>query len=610
MSSMAKAARAAMKAKATRLGGKGDPKIKVDASDWTPPEMLNAGAKVGMRPLTRRAYKKGGKVIGKCEGGEAMKHAGRKPRKSGGRSLVTDLINRNDKKANLAREGGDAHVGGYKKGGRAHKLYGGSFVGKGQAGTAMPYAMKHGGRRKRADGGPLYDVSGSSELYMPDQSTGNAARDLARISRSRARAEDNPSYNPGNAGPAYTPGNYSEMDFNAARDAARAKFEAGNGPSSFAWKGREYGFDATGPAAALARRAAAPTPRQQGLMRTLERSQFLDANAPPQTEPPMQGPMGKLERAQFVDANASPGVYYPPTPVAGVSGEGGGLPRPVPTGGGGLLGYGGLPRTRAPAPMRTESGMSPADIRDIARAQMAGYKRGGKVHEDVAADKKMIKKALRQHDEHMHGGKHEEIKLKKGGRTHKQVGGSMPAQDPRKAIPGDAPTRGPAPGGKPSQATGNPPPKYSSVGELIEKEGLARKRGGKTGGTYYGGTRPTGGRMPRKDGGRAKGKTNIIIAINPQQGGQQGPMPQMGPTPRPTAPMPVAPPGMPGGAPMPMGAGAPPGMPPGMPGMPPGMPPMPRKAGGRVYRSYKDMDAGAMSGMGRLEKTEIQKRKR
>jgi hypothetical protein len=35
-----------------------------------------------------------------------------------------------------------------------------------------------------------------------------------------------------------------------------------------------------------------------------------------------------------------------------------------------------------------------------------------------------------------------------------------------------------------------------------------------------------------------------------------------------------------------------------------------RKAGGRTYRSYKDMDAGAGSGLGRLEKTEIQARKR
>jgi hypothetical protein len=34
-----------------------------------------------------------------------------------------------------------------------------------------------------------------------------------------------------------------------------------------------------------------------------------------------------------------------------------------------------------------------------------------------------------------------------------------------------------------------------------------------------------------------------------------------------------------------------------------------RKAGGKVYRSYKDMDAGSGSGLGRLEKTAIQRRK-
>lgn len=397
MSEMAKNARAAMKAKAMRMGGKGDPKAKVDASSWSPPEMMNTGAKVGMRPLSRRAFRKGGKVIEKCEGGPAAMRADRKQRKAGGRatSLVTDMINRNVKKANKYREGGDAHVGGYKSGG------------------------------------------------------------------------------------------------------------------------------------------------------------------------------------------------------------------------------------------------------------------------DVEQDKKLVKKAFRQHDEHMHGGKHEDIKLKKGGRTKKQVGGGMD----KKAIPGDAPTRGYTPNGS---STDDPPPKYESIGALIKDKGLAKKNGG---GTYYGGTRPTGGRMPkaaggrntgdsprpareifdgmyakkrsedeaelrspegekgrqarnammlakmrqgRKAGGRAKGKTNISITINPQQPQdqqQQAMMPKM-PTPPPMPPPPIAPPGMgPGMPPMPM---PPPGPPPGLAGgpPPPGMPPMPRKRGGRAYRSYKDMDAGALGGMGRLEKVEIEHGKR
>jgi hypothetical protein len=43
--------------------------------------------------------------------------------------------------------------------------------------------------------------------------------------------------------------------------------------------------------------------------------------------------------------------------------------------------------------------------------------------------------------------------------------------------------------------------------------------------------------------------------------------------------------------------------------MPPQGMPMARKEGGKVYRSYKDMDAGSLGGKGKLEKTEIQERK-
>lgn len=38
-------------------------------------------------------------------------------------------------------------------------------------------------------------------------------------------------------------------------------------------------------------------------------------------------------------------------------------------------------------------------------------------HDDVAKDKKMIKKAVAQHDAQLHGGKKTKLSLKKGGPT-------------------------------------------------------------------------------------------------------------------------------------------------------------------------------------------------
>jgi len=114
------------RSKAKRLT-QADPHTKVDSSTWTPPEALEAGVKTGARPLVKRLYKKGGKVVGKHEGKDSVKHAGRMPRKAGGRTnkLTPDnLINRDVRTANEVREG-EKHEGAFKKGGRAHKFGGG-----------------------------------------------------------------------------------------------------------------------------------------------------------------------------------------------------------------------------------------------------------------------------------------------------------------------------------------------------------------------------------------------------------------------------------------------------------------------------------------------------
>ncbi len=128
MSDMAKKYREAMKGKARKLADEKDQ--KVDSSDWSPAEPLNADIKTGMRPISRRAYKSGGKV----EGESAPKNLGRKPRKAGGKALAEEKseareyakakTNRDVKAANEEREG-IKHIGGLKSGGRAKKQNGG-----------------------------------------------------------------------------------------------------------------------------------------------------------------------------------------------------------------------------------------------------------------------------------------------------------------------------------------------------------------------------------------------------------------------------------------------------------------------------------------------------
>jgi len=123
MSEQSRALRRAMRAKAHRLTTQETG--KVDASDYGPEEVLGSEAKTGMRPLSRRAYRSGGKVSGE----DAPKHAGKKPRKGGDLEGLADVIvNRDVKKANEAREG-KKHVGGMKTGGTVERAAGGKAGG-------------------------------------------------------------------------------------------------------------------------------------------------------------------------------------------------------------------------------------------------------------------------------------------------------------------------------------------------------------------------------------------------------------------------------------------------------------------------------------------------
>lgn len=153
---------------------------------------------------------------------------------------------------------------------------------------------------------------------------------------------------------------------------------------------------------------------------------------------------------------------------------------------------------------------------------------------------------------------------------------------------------------------------------------------------------------PRARGGRTKAKgTHVNVIVAPQGGGAGAPMPPPGlPVggPPAMAGMPPKPPMMPPSGAPPMGGAMPPPGLLGAPGAPGGSPPglfPPRKRGGRVHadeaqdkelimqtlkneglirsdsevkrarggkiNSIHDMDAGSMSGPGRIEKAELQK---
>jgi hypothetical protein len=465
MSEMAKTARKAMKEKAQ--GRAAPTKGSVDASGWTEPTM-NTNAKVGMRPISRRAFKKGGKV----EGANAVHHAGKAPRKGKNLGGGMDTLKYNpDQATDMAREAKMRSI--IEDDAAENAPVPMPRLNRGAMKPPVPMP-----RRER-----MLDQLPTDRPFAPEKRGGRTNRK--------------------DGGKALTADSLMNRDLKEANE--------------------ERGYPHTG---------------------GYKKGGTTYAKG------------GKTDNMKW-DESKEKWVKVKPRPQVKSENE---------------VGY----------------SSTPDEGPNLGR----GYKKGGKIHEDAAMDKKLIKAEMSKHDK---------------GCTCKACGGRMGKKDGGGGF-GGVEYLSPA-------AMAIKDPKTLSPAAMLM--GLGKKKGGKAEANYDGGTRPTGGRMARKSGGRAKGKTHIHININAGEKHPDGMPPPMaipGPMPRP--PMPIAPP-MAGGAGMPP-MGPPPGLmggapPPGLGVPPPAMGPLARKSGGRaghgVYRTYKDMDAGAGGGLGRLEKTEIQKNK-
>jgi hypothetical protein len=534
--------------------------------------------KTGARPISRRAFKAGGKVSGSC----GAVRADRKPRKAGGKvesekaeakQYANAKVNRNVKDANEQREG-IKHVGGFKKGGRTKKEEGGSIssmianMQKEEAKSALP---------KR---GP-----------MPPQ----RPADRTPAATNPAPMKPNPKFQQ-TGDYATNPRGYADQRKSGGRADASVK------------QAKTFGQKAKGRAKKMM-----GGPMMGGGM----------------TGGPMMDPrmgMVKDKALDFGGQGITPGVS-PMKKGGRAEKKGGGILRQAAEE---------VAKDEAKNIIGTGIGMAKSAI-GLKKGGKIARKSGGKVShmewehskEDLAQDKKLAKKhgmSLEQWEKSAADKKHDKQQSPKGLKRGGRAGGGMieaskkammVAKDPHnqsKIRPAEAPKPEPKPEQKKSGGrTGK------AIGGILGKSGL-------------GGLLPMamnamrdekdekahGGRTARKDGGKVakKGKTNIAIVINagqkqPQQPGMAPPM-DMG-APDGGMPIPVPPPAPAGGAPMPMPVPMP------MPAAPmhggaapaPGGMPMPRKSGGRVSKaasSYKDMEAGAASGEGRLQKTDIAKK--
>ena len=499
MSEMSRNARRAMRAKIHRLTSAKSG--KVDASSYGPEEVLNSEAKTGMRPISRRAYKKGGKVVA-VSGADAKKHAGKKPR-SGSKHLTVDaLVNRNYKDANEAREG-KKHVGALKTGGRAVK---------------------------KAYGGPMEE--GISTRPTTDSGRRMTNEELGMEHPKEMRPAPKPKPKPVmRSGP--SPKTVSET---AAYMRNVRKYGGG------AWEGSAKDEAQDKKLAKKYGMSMADWEKSKMDKKHDTQHSAKGLNKGGRTGKSLGGVLKDVAKYGALGIAGNEIIKNPSLLMGGL----------------GALAYKAFDKKKGGAPAS-----GPA---------VAGKKNGGGLYANIHAKRDRIANGSKERMRKVGSkGAPTAEAFKQSARTAKAHGG------------------------------------YTSLdGEMQTQEKVGGRIAKRDGGSLAGLEMNSGGRAKKKKSGT---NINIVIATGKGQpqmdpNMQQPPAPQGVPVQMPPPPQPQA------GPPMQM---PPPPMqmpPPPMGGPGAGPAPMPRKAGGRTYRSYNDMDAGAGSGFGRLEKTEIQKRKR
>jgi hypothetical protein len=546
----AKSIRAAREAKAKRLGSAGDPKQKVDASTWTPPEMMNTNAKTGLRPVSRRAFKRGGKVGMEAEGSCGPTRADRKPRKSGGeaKTWVAAKVNRDVKEANA--ELGKPHIGGMKKGGRAKRQAGGMLPEGARQGIQrtsalmardaademarrqlqrenppppppsqrekplddrtgrelmdrMQDGMKKGGRAKKQMGGMSGDPrQGAAAMMQKAAAMGNVPQDRMGFSRlQKGRAAAMAGLKKGGK-VSHQEWEHSKADLKQDKKLAKkhgmsmekweksaldAKHDKQQSPEGLKKGGRIAkqgggGLSATTPSGLAASRPRytiaprVPGPRAAMDPRVLAGEVLVLGMQPSTANAGEQEALREYLRTATVpdygeQAAAAPRLSRGSEPFYAEDAAGGQYYNPSPRASESALAtYADEMAAAAPRPRPAPQAAAPSRQNELEKIAMGA----------VLSD--MMKGGYEQPER----GFFERLGLRRTNETGE---------------------------GRPS--SGNFREDLSALGRT-----LGFKQGGAAG-NYTGGTRPTGGRIAKKAGGKAKGKTNIIISINPGAGAAQ-----------------------------------------------------------------------------------------